>query len=150
MKKCSTCKQELPDASFYLLGSGKHSNRCKSCNKIYRKEYYWKNKDRENILSKEWYTKNKEHKTRYYIDNIEHIKQYRIDNKDKKAEWDRAYRIAHRDEVNEKSRAWRKKMWIKDPEYMINMYEILRTYTQVLHKEFLLDNLLGDLDEWEL
>ena len=62
MKKCSKCEQLLPLAMFY-----QHTAKCKSCYRLYMKEYlknnpeYYKNKVEQN---KQYY---KKHKLPYYV-----------------------------------------------------------------------------------
>jgi len=68
----------------------------------YLKQYYIKNKDKNNEKQKQYNEANKEKKRQYYIDNKEKLKQYYIENKEKINERNKKYREANKEKRNEK------------------------------------------------
>lgn len=61
-KKCNRCKQIKNESEFYK-DSGRRSglcNKCKECDKIQRREYYFKNREKELLADREYYRRNRE------------------------------------------------------------------------------------------
>ena len=76
MKTCRVCGESKLLSQFvkHKQSKGGYKHRCKTCEKVWRQEYYEKNFDHINALSKKyrddnghWYNKSIEHRLRYVI-----------------------------------------------------------------------------------
>lgn len=76
-KRCCTCKETKSLDDFYKnrTSKDKHSHRCIECSKIYRKEYYQRNKDKCKKAVMDWLKANKFNYV-YIIQNLETGKSY--------------------------------------------------------------------------
>ena len=86
MKICRKCKKELTENLFNNSQLKLNKPLCKLCLKLYKKEYYKKNKEKINQTNKLYNQKEsyKEYKKQHYLENreryIQYKKQYYIDN----------------------------------------------------------------------
>jgi len=113
-KKCKKCGEVKSLDDFYNDKSRKDNKNpyCKLCikekNKIHRKKYYQKHKEKLNAKSKLYFKKNKE-------SMLEYGKEYRVKNKEKLSEERKEYyelnkeRICKRESKRRKSKAGREK-----------------------------------------
>lgn len=102
LKKCKTCKIELPLCNFTKDKYAKDGvwSKCKSCNKSYndkRKEY-----------KSNWYQENKEA-------NKERIKKYRLENKERNVKYSKLYYKQNTDYI----KACNKNYYQKNKEYIL-------------------------------
>jgi len=110
LKKCIKCsleKEENSDNFYWRNDSGKFSNKCKTCVKNYKKEYYQENK--EEILKdiKEYRQENKEeisqYQKKYYQENKEEIlKNQKIwyeENKEEILQYQKEYQKENKEEI---------------------------------------------------
>ena len=76
MKRCTKCGIEKDESEFYTKGDKLHA-RCKSCEAVYRKAYYAKNREKEIEYAKN----NREHITKRNYEwrqrNQDKVKKYR-------------------------------------------------------------------------
>lgn len=87
MKVCTKCKIEKDESCFgFRKDSNKHRNECKSCRKIYIKEY---EKENKNKISK-------------------YKKEYREENKDKIAKQSKKYRNENKDKILKRKKEYKK------------------------------------------
>jgi Skp family chaperone for outer membrane proteins len=115
IKKCNTCKEEKSvDTSNWRRNKNSNdgfTSTCKSCLKIYDKEYRTLNKEKRNEVSKKSYQKNKEKRLKdakkYYQENKEEVKrrtaEYRAKNPDKVKELNDNY-LEKRKKLNKRKR----------------------------------------------
>lgn len=114
-KTCSKCKTHLPPSAF---GKRKKSAsiileaRCKQCINQKRREWYERNKERQNDLALKRYYRNKEHvlakQKEFYANNKERIlaqhKKYNEANKARRSEYGRKYRADNKEVLREKDK----------------------------------------------
>lgn len=110
-KECKICGKNFNARDLRQLCCGKE------CSKKNRKEH-----------DKKYHEAHKE----YYI---EYMKIYREAHREHRKENDKIYREAHREHYREYDKKWRDKKWIEDPQYMIDHYAILSTYS--LHEPYM-------------
>jgi len=137
MKICSTCKVLKSFDSFHKdkrNNSGLKSS-CKSCVKIYKKQYDLENAENIKIYDKQYYLENidskrayykryyienidmiKEQKKRYRLENIDKFKQYRLDHAENKKIYNKQY---HLENVDSK-RAYYKQYRLNNADEMRN------------------------------
>lgn len=116
IRKCKKCLDEK-DISFFVKKKKKSGEEyilyiCKSCNKIYNKNYcisyYEENKASMIQSSKDWYKSNLDKKKSY-------DKQYIIENKDSKKEYDFIYRTLNKGKINKRLAQYYKNKRQNDP-----------------------------------
>lgn len=110
IKKCTTCKKELPINMFDFSSSNKdgYENTCREC-KLKKKQYYEENKDEILAKSVEYRVAHKEQKAetdkKYAQKNKDKIRQYqkeyRDSHKKSNAEYQKQYRIKNKDKLDE-------------------------------------------------
>jgi hypothetical protein len=116
MKVCNTCNEEKGFPEFSKRASSKDglARRCKSCDKVYKRQHYLKNKESISVKAAEYRAGNgdsiAERKRKYYQDNKEEhnlrSRQYRLDNLDKSRELSREYYRDNKEDVNAKNKAY--------------------------------------------
>lgn len=131
MKICSTCGVEKSLVEFYKRKDSKdgYLNKCKSCHKEYKRNYYQENKEVINKKCREYnkgyYEKNKEEinrRSRQEYKNEEVYnkkKQYRRDNKESIREYNLFYYQENKDSLNKKSNEYNKKYYQENKEEIL-------------------------------
>jgi 5-methylcytosine-specific restriction endonuclease McrA len=112
MKTCTECHTSKDESCFTktkrnISGLGA---KCKTCKKVYHKEYYKNNKDKLDVISKEYYVKNKDaisaHSKVFNKLHKEEIAKnkriYYLENRDTFLENRRIYRSNNRQSINKK------------------------------------------------
>jgi hypothetical protein len=97
-RMCEICKKEFDISSFqsFVRKSGETYtlNKCKECNKIYKHEYYLKNKEK--------YTENNKKYVEAHRNEINaYNRKYNLDNKEKNKERDQEYKIKNKERIAE-------------------------------------------------
>jgi len=79
-KQCKKCRKSFPVSNFYVsLKTGVYSTYCKECEKIIKKEWYIKNKERVDAKRKQWQKEN-------YHKHLKHQRKYNQSEKGKAAQ----------------------------------------------------------------
>lgn len=112
IKLCIKCNKE----SRILKG-----NKCDDCIKLYKYEWYIKNKQRVLDRNKKWKDKNKEKYLKYFSDRYKN-------NKEKMDFENKQYCISHRKKINSYKRKWHNEKYANDINYKIKV--ILRARLQ--------------------
>ncbi len=146
-KSCTGCHKTKPINEFYVRRDGHgdgHVCRCKSCNRVLKKRYIQKNRDKINEQARNGYHRNKDKISKryaqYYQDNRDYMlrrsKAWRIKNHKKCLERDRAYRQTHSETVKLRCKSWKdrngeyiktwrndylKKRWRDSPVYRVRI-----------------------------
>lgn len=76
MKRCSICKQILDIGEFHKERACNDglSAKCKTCAAVYRKDYYWRTRDKAVQYAKDWQNK---HPTEHRIASLSHSRTNR-------------------------------------------------------------------------
>ena len=134
-KKCIKCKQMKVLFEFYFLkNTNKYQNECICCNRIRRKEYYFKNKSSLSRTALEKYHKVLKHELKYknyqkeYRETNKHKnkdvkkqyhKKYYQDNKKKFSQHNKIYRLENKECYKEYIKNYRKCRKNNDVTYKI-------------------------------
>ena len=102
MKVCIKCGVEK-DLILFV----KTKNSCKECEKLYKKEYALKNKDKLKEKTRDYYSNNKDYikdkvKERYNLDKeskLNYQREYSIENKDKIKKYKSVYSKINKDKI---------------------------------------------------
>ena len=100
MKTCTKCGIEKEPTEFHKNKTGLNGLRgdCKSCKNEYRKEYHFRNKERESDANK-----------KYRVENSEKIKEYRIKTRVHKAGYNKKWAKDNKPLINFFQREWAEK-----------------------------------------
>lgn len=114
-KICSKCGKELPINMFAkkIINKDGLDCKCKECVKIYKKQYYEKNKDKILAHNKQYYGNNKEN-------IIKHQKLYVQQNKEQLAKSHKKYYESNKEQIKEE----KKQYYEKNKEIMKNKMKI--------------------------
>ena len=115
MKRCSKCGIEKPMEEFSPSAKGGSKPWCRSCVRIYDKEYALANKEKISAQRKQYRIAHKEEiakksKERYLANResrLQQCKEYRDTHREEKLIRDRNYYYANREELLLKSKEWR-------------------------------------------
>jgi 5-methylcytosine-specific restriction endonuclease McrA len=116
MKVCNTCNEEKGSPEFSKRASSQDglARRCKSCDKIYKRQHYLKNKEMIAVKAAEYRVGNSgaiaTRMKKYYQENKGEIdaknKQNRLDSLDSYRETSSKYYQTNKADINAKNRAW--------------------------------------------
>jgi len=111
-KKCSKCKRYKFFVEFSILKTSKdkHHAHCKNCRNTYRKEYYIKNKEKENKRNKKYHTINREIR-------LNQMHEWYQKNKSSKLEYNKQWGKSNKNLVAKYYKKWQLKNKIKLNEY---------------------------------
>ena len=153
VKVCGKCKTEKEETEFNKFKHSKDgfSWSCKSCIKVYKKEYYNLNKKFVDDKNKKWRDNNKEHskeyRKKYYKLNKEYCdeknkkwsnenkelvkdynKKYRIKNKEKIKEYKKKYIEENKENIRKRYNKWEKNR--RKTDYLFRLKQNLRSRTR--------------------
>lgn len=133
MKTCTKCKVEKDLTEFNKDKTKKsgYDSRCKSCKKIYnkqwdtlnkeyRKEYRLKNLDKIKEKNKKYYLENKDIRSLYYKNNQDKINHYRRKNIDKKRKYQKEYDLNNKEKKRLYNKEYSRKRRLTDPLFKLS------------------------------
>lgn len=86
------------------------------------------NKKEKNAYNKKWREEHPEYHKKWNKEHPEQVSKYAKQWHEEHPEYNKQWREDNPDYDSEYWKKWSAKKWMEDPQYMIDKYEILRTY----------------------